>query len=65
MFTSREDGWEKEKDEGPLKLKELHKKVRKEKEGYYVYEYEQTFKPKPRKEEKGLSSSERQWLQIR
>jgi hypothetical protein len=38
MFTVRENKWEKGKEEGPLKLKDLHKKVQRELEGYDEYE---------------------------
>ncbi|CAI2372216.1 unnamed protein product [Moneuplotes crassus] len=52
-FTTKESGWKNDKDEGPLKLKELHKKVRKEQEGGYEEEYEKPKpKPKPKREEK-------------
>jgi len=52
MFTLKEQGWKKDKDEGPLKLKELHKKVQKEQLGYYEEEYQQVAKPKAKREER-------------
>lgn len=56
-FTAKENGWVKEDEEGPLKLQDLHQKVRREQqEGYYEdeygYEYEKQVKQKPKKEEK-------------
>lgn len=49
-FTLKEQDWNKDNDEGPLKLKELHKRVRKEQAGEYEQEYEK--KPRQKREER-------------
>ena len=35
-MSVRADGWSKEDDEGPLKLKDLHKKIQEEQRGKYL-----------------------------
>lgn len=52
MFTVRENGWEKELEEGPLKLKDLHKKVRQEQEYGEYEDYDETKKKKKKEERK-------------
>lgn len=42
----RSKGWEKEEEEGPLKLKELHNKVKREQNNDYDEDYEKTKKVK-------------------
>lgn len=36
LMSVRADGWSKEDDEGPLKLKDLHKKIQEEQRGKYL-----------------------------
>ena len=34
-MSIRDDGWQKEDDEGPLKLRDLHQKIKNEQRGKY------------------------------
>ena len=56
LFEVKDSDWEKNKEEGPLKLNELHKKFQKEQEGIdYNEEYEE-YKKKKRTEKKRKTS---------
>lgn len=65
MFTVRENGWEKELEEGPLKLKDLHKKVRQEQEYGEYEEYDDSKKKKKKEERKSKAGGSKhfgKWL---
>lgn len=56
MLEMKADGWVKENEEGPLKLRELHNKVRREQEGIdYNEDYDES-KKKRRREDKPTKS---------
>jgi len=52
MFASRDEGWTTGKEEGPLKLKDLHQKVKRENQGFVEPDRDFTVKKKTKVKDK-------------